>query len=232
MIRSIMFCNLCVGKFMWFLSPKLSMVSMKSIVSQMEIAFVGMLKSPIISKSPDDMMSFSRLSASSWENCSTFPSGGLYTTPRCSENDGDGNVKSAHSIILKLYVVLCFIFINSLWVTASPPPVLFFLGTDMDLYPWEHSLSCVRSSFTWIQVSVSAHMSMLFSIVYWISCVLFWTDLQLINTPLYMNEELFLIWVWCLIGSDHEMLWSIDLALVKLVDSNLVALMPMIAWMW
>ena len=34
---------------MWFLSLKLSRVSMRSIVSRLEIAFVGMLKSPIIS---------------------------------------------------------------------------------------------------------------------------------------------------------------------------------------
>ena len=118
--------------------------------------------------------------------------------------------------------MLCFIFIDSLWTTSSPPPVLFFLGTDMDLYPWGHSLSCVRLSSTLIQVFVSAQMSMVFSsIVCWISCVLFWTDLQLINVPLYLNDDLFWIQVLCWMGSDHKMPWSIVLALVTLVDCRL-----------
>ena len=58
MIGSSMFCNLCVGKFIWFLSPKLSKVSMISNVSGLEIAFLGMLKSPIISKSSHDVIFF------------------------------------------------------------------------------------------------------------------------------------------------------------------------------
>ena len=41
---------------MWFLSLKLSRVSIRSIVSRLEIAFVGALKLPSMSKSPGNIM--------------------------------------------------------------------------------------------------------------------------------------------------------------------------------
>ena len=79
-------------------------------------------------------------------------------------------------------------------MTANPPTALYFLGINMDLYSWGHSFSCVR---------LSSHLNPSFSQYTDVNVVFFYCLLNfmcfvldspaMINAPLYLNDDLFLI---------------------------------------
>ena len=77
MIRSRVFCCLCVGNLMWFCRPRLSNTSWNLLVSGLSGLFMGILKSPNISNLPFSFILFSRRSRKSIAKACTLEFGGL-----------------------------------------------------------------------------------------------------------------------------------------------------------